>query len=158
MSEIDDGVERSLERFARLVDRRTLLRRAFQTGFATLTVMVFGSVALGQKAYADSTCSCSFFNTCSTCPTGTGGGCPSGACSVCTGDQCIGCGHASGHWSSCGCGTCGFGCRECWDCKCGPNCQIVCGCRSDCSCCGCCSPADIAAELARVRQGTSVSR
>lgn len=151
-----DGDRRTLlalESFARTTDRRAFLRKAFRTGLATLAATAFGSIATAQKVYADATCSCNPPNGlyCSGCPSGTGGGCPS-TCTVCVFADCNGqngCIYTAGHWSSCGCGACGAGCRVCYDCKC-PGCSNTCGCRSDCNCCNCCSPQDIAAEVRRV--------
>jgi hypothetical protein len=112
-------------------------------------VMAFGSVVMGQKVYADS-CHCSL-TSCPSCQLGYPGGCSGGYTTCTSSDTCAynGCIHSTGHWTVSGCGTYGFGYRECWDCK---NVQCsVCTCISDCTCCGCMRPADVAAELAKLR-------
>lgn len=151
--ELDDQLRLGIERFARRMNRRHFVTRTLRTGFAVLTSVVLGSVVAGQQAFAAGcTCTLPGGNACSGCQGGTFGGCPSG-CSTCSSNDGCGnpnpCPHLTGHWSSCGCGTCGGGCVECWDCEC-PDCGHLCGCKSACNCCNCCSPADIALEMRRI--------
>jgi hypothetical protein len=155
MSKLEDSVRLDLEMLSRTVKRRVVLDRSIRTAFAVISSVALGSIATGQQVLADSNCACTFPGqlVCSNCPTGTVGGCPQG-CTECSKNDCgPPCIHLVSHWSSCGCGTCGNGCRECWDCAC-PDCFHECGCRADCVCCNCCSPQDIATELRRLA-GTS---
>lgn len=147
-----------VEEFARVLDRRTVLRRAAQAGFATAVALASGSFAAVSRVLADTTCSCSFpfGRSCGslgyTCQ--SSGAC-STRCDVCTsgsGGTCT-CGYSAGWWYSCGCGGCGMGCHKCYDCICPPagGCSALCGCRSStCFCCNCCSPQDVAEELQRL--------
>lgn len=152
MTDLEKTTRLGLEEFARSTNRRHFLTRTMRAGFAVLASVTFGSIATAQRVYADSSCSCTLpaQTVCSGCLTGSFGGCPTN-CSECSSTDGCGspCAHLTGHWSSCGCGTCGAGCRECWDCEC-PDCGHLCGCVSACNCCSCCSPADMAAELRRL--------
>ena len=146
----------ALEGLARAVDRRSFLRRSAQLIFATGASLAFGSFA-GISQVLAAGCSCTFpfglnCNSLSAIYACQSSGVCSTNCDVCTSSTgCGSCPHATGHWSSCLCGTCGNGCHQCYDCICPASCgcSCACGCRSTtCSCCNCCTPQDIARELA----------
>lgn len=157
----DDPTRLALEGLARAVDRRSFLRRVSQLGIATAIASVWGSLAsVGLVAASHGACLCHFpgpnHYSCGSlgygCP--GAGGCPSG-CELCSGCECSDCCYASGWWYSCGCGSFGLGCHKCYDCICpaGAGCGGRCGCRStQCFCCQCQGPQDIANELAGVRE------
>lgn len=150
-----------LEGLARRLDRRTFLDRALRTGFALAAGLALGTTQIVEVLAANGNCkACSF-------PQGRGCGslgyscptalkCPTG-CKYCTstaGCSSYGCIYSSGHWTVTGCGYCGQGSIQCSDCVC-PSTQScsssnVCGCRSGCVCCNCCSPQDVAAEMQRL--------
>lgn len=148
---------RPFEGIARATDRRTFLRRAFQTGFAAAVAIASGSFGATGRILAASSCPCTYPRGVScgsigySCP--WGGGCPSG-CKICETAACPDwCGYATGWWWSCGCGPGGSGCHKCYDCTCpssATGCNGSCGCRSgQCWCCGCLTAEDIAREMER---------
>jgi hypothetical protein len=166
MNEVDRRARLATEGFARLIDRRAFLRRSLRAGFAALAATALGTFQ-PAKMLANADCSCSFPFTrdCASigigqyhCPATTAGGCPSG-CKVCTtASSCSPCVYSAGHWSSCGCGVGGAGCRECYDCICpsSTSCNSgACGCRGTCRCCNCLTPQDVVEELARIDAASS---
>lgn len=167
----DDILRRSLESFARSVDRRTFLRRAMQVGFAGAVGAAAGSVGAVERVLAVGACECDFppvgpgGSSCTslgyTCP--AAGGCPD-RCKICLwpGGTCsANCGYDDGWWYSCGCGSHGLGCHKCYDCQCpstSTGCNGLCGCRSvTCYCCQCLTPQDMANEISRLAALPSVS-
>lgn len=156
----DDRGSRILEELARKLDRRVFLDRSLRAGFAIVASMAFGSTQVMHALAVNGNCKpCTypFSRACGSlgypCPTSHS--CPSG-CKYCRkSDGCIGqgCIYNSGHWTVTGCGSCGYGTRQCSDCVC-PSSQScnddnVCGCRSGCACCNCCSPLDVVNEMRR---------
>lgn len=156
VNELDERAKLAAEAFARQLDRRRFLKRSSQAIFSLLAAVVLGSPA--RDALAAVGCACSYPNGTScgsrgySCPQTPWGGCPTG-CSVCTSaGNCSPCIYSAGHWSSCGCGPGGYGCRECYDCICpsGAGCSKACGCQGSCRCCNCLTPQDVVTELSRV--------
>src|SRR6266511_238823 len=137
--------------------RRLGRRRALFMGMKYAAAAVAG-VAIAnlpaRRAYADTVCHPPHGTWCSaygySCP--SGGGCPS-QCLVCkSSDGCGVCPWSSGYWftDTGTCGICGQGFKLCYDCRC-TGCSSTCGCMSGCLCSGCCSPAEVKQEIARVR-------
>ncbi len=152
-----------IEGLARLVDRRTLLKRAFRLGFAGALGAALGSIDLARTYANKQNCkacdyppfgpggvSCNSLGY--SCP--TWGGCPSG-CKVCLypGGSCPEhCGYDDGWWWVWGCGPNGMGAVKCYDCQCpssSTGCNGLCGCRSACFCCQCTTPQQLAQEIMR---------
>jgi len=144
----DEIVSVATEDLARTLTRRRLFGRAGKAIAATAAASTLGAFGSIKTVFA--TCTCSYIAICNgTCP--GGGGCPSGY-TVCTLGQCGGCIYSSGQWVSCtGQGTCQQGYELCTDCKSNTNgCSGACTCKSNCICCGCCTPEEVQTEQARL--------
>lgn len=152
MPDLERLSELELEELARRVDRRIFLKRALHTGFSLMVGAALWSLPAARAVIAAG-CMCGppGGTYCVGCPTDSTGGCPT-ECDICVLGECAGCIYPSGHWTSGGCGTCGNGSVQCYDCNCGrPGHCSTCGCKSACFCCNCCSPQDIAHELELAR-------
>lgn len=160
-----DKLDRSLSRGSEAVARRMTRRQAAYrfargTGGALAAISVGGLIE-ASSAYAN--CPCGPTPNCLSmygkqCPDGSNSTyCPSGF-SRCTHTACSNCIYPDGQWT---CGGCGSGCASyyvCTDCKPSGSCTY-CTCRSKCFCSGCCTPAEVVADmqqrgLAGVSSGT----
>lgn len=161
----EDRIKLGIEQFARVIDRRSFLRRTFRVAFAGALGAALGSLDVARLYANNQNCKACDFPpvgpggvSCTslgyTCP--GAGGCPSG-CKVCkaSGTCPSNCGYPSGMWWVFGCGPGGMGAVQCYDCQCpssSTGCNGLCGCRSNCICCSCTTPQ----ELARVVRQMSV--
>lgn len=141
----------------RRLGRRRLLFTGMKYAAAAVAGVAIADLPARKAAAADFVCHPPGVGWCSaygySCP--SGGGCPSPGCLVCTSSSGCGtnsCPHSSGYWftDTGTCGICHQGFKLCYDCKC-TSCSSLCGCMSGCLCSGCCSPADVKQEIARVR-------
>jgi hypothetical protein len=155
LEKADRKLSLATEGVARKLSRRKLVERGMKGLVTTVAAVSVGGFVNVRTAFAaDCTCSCSFpgCGGCFACR-GKGcpssGGCPSG-CYICTSGDCPNnCGYSSGSWICCsGCGVCGFGYKACYDCRC-TACNVLCGCKSDCICAGCCSPQQVKVQMVR---------
>jgi hypothetical protein len=150
----DRAVNLAAEDIARRLTRRRVVSRGVKGAAALVAGLSVGGFAGVRSAFASNClCSCDFpgCGECSckgkSCPAN---GCPSG-CVSCISTDCpgSGCIYSDGTWVCCtGCGRCGLGYYSCWDCRC-LTCNDACGCKTDCRCAGCCSPAQVKEEMAR---------
>ena len=150
-----------LEGLARQLDRRAFLDRALRTGFALAAGLALGTTQVVEVLAANGNCKACTYPYGRTCnhlgyPCPSSFSCPSGckACKSTDGCDGYGCIYSAGYWLVTGCGVCGVGTRRCSDCVCPSTvpclATTVCGCRSGCNCCNCCSPQDVAREMKRV--------
>src|SRR6266487_1668954 len=126
-----DAVERKMERFARAIDRRTMLRATAGGIFTGVTWLMVGpavkAAATGPCPNANETCSCDPPN---------GIYCTQWSSSYCSGYACAGgCSYwtgvySDGCWCTKSCGTCQYCYSKCCDCTCSHNgSRQHCGCR-----------------------------
>lgn len=162
VEETDRKLNVVAEDVARAVSRREVVFKGLRGLAAAAAAVSVGSLAGVKDAFARTACTCSCAypgcGNCScrgkTCPTN---GCPS-SCKICHLGDCSngGCPYSDGNWVCCsGCGVCGFGYYVCYDCRCPTctgcsGCSNKCGCKSGCLCSGCCSPAEVAAEMQKL--------
>lgn len=151
LRQADDKIGLAGEEVVRVVTRRKLLGRMVKIVPAAFAGASVGSIARFKDVFAS--CTCSYIAVCNgSCPSG---GCPSGYSTCCRDNGGYGCGcvyyiSQGCHWVGCSNqGTCGNGyelCTDCWKGSCG----TACTCKSSCICCGCCTPAEVATEHARI--------
>lgn len=163
----DQRVSIWTEELARRLSRRQLLFKGI-TGFAATTA----AVTLGTLTNVipvSAACTCNWIGGLGNANCPNVGGCtpsvsvcPSG-CNICTCSACgcnpcgnpatCFCPWTGGQWVSCSnLGTCGNGYELCTDCMCTTCSNYKCTCRSNCICCGCCSPKDVVAEMHKLRE------
>jgi hypothetical protein len=161
LAALDKRTSEFTEDLARSLSRRQLLTRTTKAAVAALAAMSLGTFSGIKSAFAI-TCNCNWLppnigTSCygqglGSCPLNSPW-CPSG-CSVCTSSSCCNskcgsccCNYSGGQWISCqGFGTCGLGYKLCTDCKCS-TCSTLCTCLSGVQCFGCCTPAQVQAEM-----------
>ena len=149
--EMEERVTNVADSAVRKISRRDGLKHVFRGTTAALAGVTVGQLT-GVKAANAIACTCSKPRGvwCSGCASN---GCPSGYSICTTSSPCAPCIYSSGYWVSCtGLGSCGFGYRVCRDCWRNSSCSTTCGCLSTVLCSGCCSPAEVKADMARQEQ------
>lgn len=166
VKDLDRQISVLSEELARNLNRRRFLINGVKGLAAAAAAVSIGGLTNLREVFAV-TCTCNWINGSgnSNCPhwsypCPTYGGCPSG-CSFCTindlprgsnGFGCYGwCNYSGGQWISCNnlC-NCGNGYRVCSDCKCSTCNGYLCTCLSSgVICCGCCTPQEVQAEMAK---------
>lgn len=154
LNRTDSRVSVASEEIARKISRRQAVSRMVKGVVGATAALSVGKLVAPSVAGASGLCNWANGKECSGCPSSAS--CPSGYVICTSSDKYCGtsgeCPYPNGDWVSISCGRCGMGYYVCTDCR--PsgdsNCRDVCTCLSGCICSGCCTPAEVKAEFAKL--------